>query len=154
MDREKRRAAWRRWYQLKGKEQNRERVGRWREQNRERWNAIACKAMRKTIVNRRMARGYEQLLESQNGCCAICETPFTETPRLDHDHVSGEMRGLLCNHCNLGIGLLNDDSELVRKALLYLEKYTPRKSSLDVTFVSPTPDSCLSPARKDMYRRG
>lgn len=39
---------------------------------------------------------------------------------VDHDHATGEVRGLLCNRCNQAIGLLQDDPLIVRSALVYL----------------------------------
>lgn len=54
--------------------------------------------------------------------CAICETPF-ETPfdgYVDHDHKTGAVRGLLCNNCNTGIGMLKDDPRLLARGIAYL----------------------------------
>lgn len=69
---------------------------------------------------------YDELLESQNGKCAICESsdPSGRGTRfhLDHNHETGKVRGLLCSKCNTGIGLLKDSKEIIRKALIYLEK--------------------------------
>jgi hypothetical protein len=83
---------------------------------------------------------YDEIFEKQNGVCAICGMPETkkqrrgvnlpETPdslHVDHDHVTGQVRGLLCYRCNTGIGKLWDDPNLLRKAADYLEaqsKYT------------------------------
>lgn len=71
---------------------------------------------------------HDALLEAQGGVCAICGGP----PRgrgeklgrfsVDHCHLTGRVRGLLCQRCNSAIGLLNDDAELVRRAVAYLEK--------------------------------
>ena len=41
---------------------------------------------------------------------------------LDHDHNTEEFRGWLCDHCNVGIGLLGDDIKGLRKAIIYLQK--------------------------------
>jgi hypothetical protein len=51
-------------------------------------------------------------LESQDGVCGLCGLPFLPnepTPRADHDHVTGEFRGVLHRHCNLGLGTFNDN---------------------------------------------
>jgi len=47
---------------------------------------------------------YEEMLDKQNGLCAICKTP-PQTKRLavDHDHDTGEVRGLLCHRCNRAV---------------------------------------------------
>ena len=68
---------------------------------------------------------YQQMLETQNGACAICGTT-TPTGKwkvfaVDHCHESGKVRGLLCNECNRGIGLLRDSSDLLRKAAEYID---------------------------------
>lgn len=62
---------------------------------------------------------YDRMLAEQQGCCAICRT---EPPMLvvDHDHVTGVVRGLLCRNCNLGIGLLRDDVDVLSSAVQYL----------------------------------
>ena len=67
---------------------------------------------------------YETLLEAQNGTCAICEAGCAneEYLRVDHDHDTGEVRGLLCHSCNSGIGFLKDSPEVVLQALEYLSR--------------------------------
>ena len=68
---------------------------------------------------------YDVLFESQKGLCAVCGNPelsFNGRRRLavDHDHVSGKIRGLLCFKCNRAIGGFNDDPSLLTKAANYL----------------------------------
>jgi len=62
---------------------------------------------------------FERLLASQNGGCAICETPI-DKPHVDHDHKSGRVRALLCKHCNLGLGHFFDDPKMLNRASQYL----------------------------------
>lgn len=67
---------------------------------------------------------YEDLLVKQQGCCAICKVHKDKLPRalsVDHCHLSGKIRGLLCVKCNTAIGMLNDDKSLVKSALEYLQ---------------------------------
>jgi hypothetical protein len=47
---------------------------------------------------------FEALRVSQGGRCAICSKLFTRTPNVDHDHVTGHVRGLLCQWCNTALG--------------------------------------------------
>lgn len=78
---------------------------------------------------------YRAILLCQNGVCAICEQPErTERNRLltvDHDHVTGQVRGLLCSHCNRAIGLLRDDPEVIERAALYVKEN--RQMKLEIT---------------------
>jgi hypothetical protein len=67
---------------------------------------------------------YKTMLEAQNGQCAICGTTSTGNRKafhVDHDHETGEVRGLLCGNCNSGIGNLRDDIGLLKRAIQYLE---------------------------------
>jgi hypothetical protein len=62
---------------------------------------------------------YSALLVRQDGACSICLDRLVK-PHVDHNHRTGEVRGLLCNECNLGIGKLGDDEVKVARAVLYL----------------------------------
>lgn len=68
------------------------------------------------------AQAYDALLHSQRGLCAICNEAPSGARRLavDHDHETGEVRGLLCMSCNTGIGLFRDRSDLLLSATRYL----------------------------------
>lgn len=70
---------------------------------------------------------YNVLLETQEHKCAICGRPEMVTrngiPKMmciDHDHDTGKVRGLLCNNCNRGIGLIGEDPDWLQKAINYL----------------------------------
>ena len=75
---------------------------------------------------------YNTILEEQNGECAVCGTDDPKGRQsgrgkvkgfyVDHNHETGEIRGLLCNNCNRSIGLFNDDPSILEKAVLYLRK--------------------------------
>ncbi|MCO5997109.1 endonuclease VII domain-containing protein [Actinoallomurus rhizosphaericola] len=60
----------------------------------------------------------ERLVERQGGVCPICRA--AEPAHVDHDHVTGAVRGILCGDCNTGMGQLRDDPWLVRRAIEYL----------------------------------
>ena len=67
---------------------------------------------------------YDALFEKQKGVCAICFSPENGRYKhlsIDHDHDTGRIRGLLCNNCNRGLGLLKDSPQLLRKAAEYVE---------------------------------
>jgi len=50
--------------------------------------------------------------------CVICGASGTLV--VDHNHVTGEVRGMLCNHCNRGLGHFRDDPDLLEFARMYL----------------------------------
>ena len=62
------------------------------------------------------------LLEKQGGVCAICKTddPKGTGWHKDHNHLTGEIRGALCHHCNVGLGHFKDNPGLLHAAAAYL----------------------------------
>lgn len=71
---------------------------------------------------------YMAMSEKQDHKCAICGRPEGAKIRgktlalaVDHCHVKGHIRGLLCADCNRGLGMFKDDAELLQKAIKYLE---------------------------------
>lgn len=72
---------------------------------------------------------FNSLLEKQDSKCAICgrEDPGCGDSRrsrfsVDHDHLTGKIRGLLCILCNTALGSLQDSPDLLRKAATYIEE--------------------------------
>lgn len=75
---------------------------------------------------RDLRRRYNMTLEDwqlqheiQAGKCAICENEV-DTLCVDHDHDSGNIRGLLCHKCNKGLGLLGDTLQRIERAYIYM----------------------------------
>jgi hypothetical protein len=67
---------------------------------------------------------YDARIVEQCGCCAICLEPFyTNTPHADHNHETGEPRGLLCRYCNSILGYAFENQEILRSAQAYLQKW-------------------------------
>jgi hypothetical protein len=68
------------------------------------------------------AAQYEALYVFQGGRCAICQRATGRSKRLavDHDHKTGEVRGLLCSYCNQMVGQARDDPEMFQRAADYL----------------------------------
>jgi hypothetical protein len=69
---------------------------------------------------------YAALWDSQGQVCACCGSDTSGGRgafHVDHDHVTGLVRGILCNSCNLGIGHLSDTLDGVRQAVAYLERH-------------------------------
>lgn len=76
----------------------------------------------------------QQYLEKvifQNNCCAICNKPEHRLLKtgdvkplsVDHNHITGVVRELLCNDCNALLGFANEDLEILQNAILYLQKH-------------------------------
>lgn len=65
-----------------------------------------------------------EILAAQGGKCLVCkvelEVPHKHT-HVDHDHATDKVRGILCHHCNVGLGHFRDQPELLRAAAAYLE---------------------------------
>jgi hypothetical protein len=76
------------------------------------------------------SKDYWTMFEKQSGRCAICNGPgFSMHPTIkrsplvvDHCHDSGDVRGLLCHNCNRGLGLFQDNQEILQKAIEYLSE--------------------------------
>ena len=73
---------------------------------------------------------YDALLTAQGGGCAICGSKTPKSSRskhlfVDHDHDTGDVRGLLCHQCNAAIGLFQDDPARIAAAVAYLLKEKP-----------------------------
>jgi hypothetical protein len=67
---------------------------------------------------------YNEILIKQNNGCAICGKTINGKRNMcvDHDHETGRVRGLLCSHCNWGLGHFKDNIDLLENAIKYLKK--------------------------------
>jgi DNA-directed RNA polymerase subunit RPC12/RpoP len=103
------------------------------------YNCVA-KIARENHWNRRGINcnweSFVSLAKSQDFKCAICGTEFllyneqnktARTGCLDHDHQTGKVRGILCDTCNRGLGLFQDDPKLLINAKEYLEGWKPKR---------------------------
>lgn len=125
----------------RNKEKRKATIKKWRDKNRDKVNATvrkyrksekfknSCKAQRrkhslKTIYGITL-EDYDNLYNNQEGKCAICSRHQTELKRplsVDHCHKSGIIRGLLCDNCNMSLGLLKDNIETLQQAIKYLKE--------------------------------
>jgi hypothetical protein len=133
----------------KWREENQARVAannkKWYEENRERVAAYNKKRReenpereRELQLKRKYGIGlveYQQMADAQNGKCAICrgENEHRSMP-VDHDHHTGQVRGLLCDLCNQMIGLGRDNEFILESAIEYLRKHRAigRTENLDL----------------------
>ena len=84
------------------------------------------------LINRRYRLSYntlEGMMDEQLGCCGSCGKSliYPKSVRnysIDHNHDTGNVRGLLCNECNVALGLLKDDVDTVTGLLKYLIKHS------------------------------
>lgn len=64
---------------------------------------------------------FQALWIAQSGLCAICQRNLAEEKyHIDHDHCTGQVRGLLCVACNTGLGLFQDSPDRIERAASYL----------------------------------
>lgn len=133
-------------YISKWKRENREYLREWSKKDREKYPEKYKKWAKDTrermgdlrnIVEISRRRGispetYFLMHKSQNGLCAICKLPENRKSRtkgkicrlaIDHCHITNKVRDLLCHDCNTGIGKFKDDINLLKKAIMYLEKH-------------------------------
>lgn len=110
-------------YRSKNKEVRRQKLRDWRSAAPERQYAYN----RDYSYRRKYGMTYaavESLLVSQEGCCKICRDEIklggTGGPAVDHDHVTGDIRGVLCKGCNLGIAFFQEKAEIMLAAIAYL----------------------------------
>lgn len=71
---------------------------------------------------------YRSMLKGQQYLCALCKKPHDEYKKhgqlfVDHNHLTGKVRALLCTGCNTALGKFNDDVDKLYAAIEYLKKY-------------------------------
>lgn len=69
---------------------------------------------------------YNQMLVNQNGLCLICGKHYSEFKRnlaVDHCHITGKIRGLLCINCNRGLGAFEDNIQFLQNSINYINKF-------------------------------
>src|SRR3954453_13858938 len=102
-------------------------VKRWQQENKDYLHSYRCEYRQRRKVEERDAylrrtfgishAQYEELLSRQGGGCRICgKRPGKISLHVDHDHVTGEIRGLLCVGCNNALGQFRDDPLLLVRA--------------------------------------
>lgn len=94
---------------------------RWKKENKEK-NQLS---IQKSKLKRKYGitiEQYEAMVKEQKGVCYICKN---ENPNrklsVDHCHKTGKIRKLLCDKCNMTLGLINDSQELLKQFIFYLK---------------------------------
>jgi hypothetical protein len=108
---------------------NPDRVKAWRLKNRER----RLEKMREIHLRNKFGltvNEYRSILQAQGGVCAICGSLPTPgiSLHVDHDHDTGEIRGLLCVRCNNALGLFREDTDLLKRAARYVSADAKHRS--------------------------
>ena len=113
-------------YYLQNKEIRDARNKEWRLNNPEHYEESQKNAMLKKQYGISLEE-YDAMMQAQDGNCAICnrsQQEFKNSFDVDHDHTTGEVRGLLCPVCNKALGLMRDDTSLLKEAISYLEAHS------------------------------
>lgn len=78
---------------------------------------------------------YNQMVENQLGVCWICKNPpGKKALYVDHNHSTGEVRGLLCALCNVIVGSCHEEVDVLKCAIKYLRTFNKRKKAHGNTY--------------------
>ncbi len=105
---------------------------------------------------------YKDIYEKQSGLCYICNSegfkisskPSEPLLVVDHNHITGKVRGLLCHNCNRALGLLKDDISLLYRGIEYLnnEEYTHNpKYASPIMNIKPNKQTKVDTLPKECY---
>jgi Recombination endonuclease VII len=90
------------------------------------FRAKVLKDARKDTLKRKYGlslQDYDKMLAQQAGVCKICRRNSAARLSVDHCHEADELRSLLCNNCNPGLGRFRDSPALLRLAAAYIERW-------------------------------
>jgi len=103
-------------------------TAQWKARHRNKWwychTAYKCKRYGITVEQ------FIAMLETQDYCCAICGRPLKRKgAAIDHDHDTGQVRGIVHSYCNLVIGNAGEDVTVLNGAIRYLKRHKPDAAS-------------------------
>lgn len=112
----------------RSKKYYRENIEKQRMYSRERLKIPEIKKKQQELLRKRRyglnTGEYDILFQVQNGLCAICGNPPEKKGlAVDHNHKTGQVRGLLCIKCNNSLGLLKENINTLEEMIKYLKKY-------------------------------
>lgn len=113
---------------------NRKRVKAWRLANPEKRAIQIAKEGKKDYSRSKHYRAnygitlttYNEMFAAQQGCCYICGDHQSQVKKrlsVDHNHTTGQIRKLLCQHCNTLLGMAKEDTGILENAAKYLHEY-------------------------------
>ena len=125
------RKAYRKEWTEKNKDKLREQGRLWDAKNRDRVNEVArlgYKKNRHNILARRRRKlygidtiKYDKL--NNKHICPVCKRISNKNLSIDHNHLTGKIRGFICNNCNVALGRVNDSALILRELAKYLDEY-------------------------------
>ena len=132
-NKEKENAKWREYY-YKNREHLKKKAKEYAKLNKEvkkikRQEYMETDEYLSSYYKRKYNVSLEEVLElrtAQESRCAICYRHEEEVGKrlfLDHNHLTGKVRGLLCNHCNSLIGYAKEDADILESAIYYVHKH-------------------------------
>ena len=97
----------------------------WYLKNPERHRVASLKSHLKKKYNMTIEE-FEALKKEQGNRCLICKKVFilSSQTHIDHDHLTKEVRGILCTRCNFIVGMVEKESDIVMKAVKYVKRNT------------------------------
>lgn len=104
------------------REKSREYNNNYRKKHREQFLKQQRKDSLKSKFNLTLEE-YDKILIEQHNCCAICKRHISEFKKsfcVDHNHITNKVRGLLCAKCNTGLGMFDDNIDILNNAIQYL----------------------------------
>jgi hypothetical protein len=102
-------------------------VIKWRKENPEKCTVNSRKSHLKLKYGMTVEE-FDSLFQKQNGKCAIClrsHIPGKRPWHIDHDHKTGKIRGILCKHCNVMLGMSQENTEVLNSAISYVRTTRP-----------------------------
>lgn len=118
------------YYQKECKACNRERKYRWHKTEEGKRSSANTKLKSRFGIT---LEQYEEMYLAQNGkclCCGASESTFGHRLAVDHCHTTGRIRGLLCKDCNVALGYLKEDKQIVENLLAYITNYCEVKGKV------------------------
>jgi hypothetical protein len=109
----------------KNKEKGQARSKKWRQENRDKFLKSQQRSNFKGLYGITIEQ-RDALLQAQGSRCAACGSPTPQSKIgwvVDHCHVTGKIRGILCHPCNTGLGMTKDNPERLRNLAKYIEKF-------------------------------
>lgn len=118
--------------------------GGWMVLNAAKYRALVTRAtsqessrIRVKAFRERKRNGFDKRFETQDGLCDCCRSPFEVPYNLyvvqDHNHSTGQIRGLICQSCNKSVGMIENNKRIVGRDPAIYFAYVKRWSNADVT---------------------